>query len=52
MKDKVFKPDQPEEPEPCNYWDCIMCHWGCCTGDKQFAIELNLCQKEKEEDKW
>ena len=46
MEDEGYK-----EQEKCEYWDCIMCHWGCCTGDKQFAKELNLCKK-KDEDDW
>ena len=49
MKDKIFKSNLLEEPEPCDYWDCIFCNWGCCTGDKQFAIRLNICQKVTEE---
>ena len=40
MEDEDYK-----EPEKCEYWGCIMCHCGCCTGDKQFAKELNLCKK-------
>ena len=47
MEDEDYK-----EPEKCEYWDCIMCHWGCCTGDKQFAKELNLCKKKDEDDWW
>ena len=37
-----------DEPEKCDYFDCPFCHWGCCTGDKDFAISMNLCQKEQE----
>ena len=46
MEDEDYK-----EPEKCEYWGCIMCHCGCCTGDKQVAKELNLCKK-KDKDDW
>lgn len=39
-----------DEQEKCDYFDCPFCHWGCCTGDKDFAIEMNLCRKETEDD--
>ena len=28
-----------EEQEKCPYFDCIMCRWGVCVGDKQLWIE-------------
>ena len=37
------------ETEKCEYFNCIMCHWGYCTGDKNFAIDLNLCKKDNDE---
>jgi hypothetical protein len=46
----IDEKDYTSNPEKCEYWDCIMCHWGCCTGDKEFAKELNICKKE--EDDW
>lgn len=38
-----------EEQEKCPYFDCIMCRWGVCVGDKQLWIELNNCKKANED---
>ena len=39
-----------DELEKCEHWDCPMYHWGSCTGDKEFAVEHNICQKKQEAD--
>jgi hypothetical protein len=39
-----------EDIEKCIYFDCAMCHWGYCTGDKQYWIELHLCRKKNHEE--
>lgn len=34
------------EQEKCPYFNCALCHWGVCTGDKELWIELKNCKKE------
>jgi hypothetical protein len=38
------------DAEKCNHWNCPFCHWGYCTGDKEYACEMNFCNKKHEED--
>lgn len=33
--------------EKCNYFNCPMCNWGYCTGDKEYMIEMGSCSKKK-----
>ena len=34
----------------CDSWNCPICRWGECVGDKEAAKEFGWCDKEEEED--
>ena len=34
----------------CSNWNCPICRWGHCVGDKDAAKEFGWCNKEDEDE--